>query len=137
MKSNNNIPSGPAPGGASTPKKSSVLSKIREKFKEKPATREEVEQLKLDAQRETYKTQKQLAKSKRPSRFAFLEGGGSPSSRGRRSQETGSFLFGGGGGKSNGGGLLDFGSGPSLGMFGGGEKPRRGKQQKSGLEELF
>src|SRR5689334_24488415 len=86
MKQNNNIPTGPSPGGASTPKKANVLSRIRERFKEKPATKEEVEQLGLNAKREIYKTQISRAKSSRPSRFSFLESSGSSrtSSRGSR-----------------------------------------------------
>lgn len=132
------MPKKPSPGGASTQKRSSVLTKIREKFKEKPATREEVEQLGLNAKREVYKTQIQRAKSSRPSKFDFLGGEESRSRGSRRNDNTGSFLFG-GGGKSNGGSFLDSNWSPSLSMFGGSsEKPtRRGKPQRSGLEDLF
>ena len=147
-KANNNIPSMPSPGGASTQKRSSVLSKIRDKFKEKPATPQEVAQLKLDAQREVYKTQKVNAKRSRPSRFEniFGGGGGQPSGRSsrgsRRTSSEPSFLFGGGGGESMGGGMFgSSGEGPSLDMFKWKtEKPKRQKNNQefgSGLKDLF
>lgn len=123
------------------PQKSSLLSKIRGKFQEKPATPEEVRQLKLQAQKETYKTAIYKAKSARPGRLERISGGfggGERQPSYRRSSPRGqedSFLL--GPSKSSGGSFLDFGSGPSLSMFGGGQQKGRGKQQKSGLEELF
>ena len=121
------------------PKKASVLNRIRERFKEKPATADEVKQLRLNAQRETYKTQIQKAKTSRPSRFSGFGGGGqsrSPSYR-RTSHyaDNDSFLFGGG---NRGSGFLDMGNGPSLDFItGNSSKSSRGKRQTSGLEEMF
>lgn len=120
----------------------SYLSRFREKFREKPATAEEIRQLKLNTQREEYKTRLRRAKQARPSRFGGLTGGGERQPSYRRSsryrQQSDSGLFGGGGGSNFGGSFLDFGSGPSLSFLTGeGQRPRRSKNQKSGLEELF
>ena len=160
-KNNNRpeYPSGPSPGGRygggyptkpvpSTSRKPSVLSKIRDKFKEKPATKEQVAQLKLDAEREVYKTRKAVAKKARPSRFDFFSGGGSSGGGGRRSSgggrrvtrqdNGGSFLFSGDSSMGN-----DFfsggGEGPSLDMFkwDSGKKPKSKKNQRDGISDLF
>lgn len=145
-KNNNNLPSMPSPGGASTPKKSGVLASIRDRFKEKHATADEVAQLKLDAQREVYKTQKVNAKRSRPSRFENILGGGGSSSGGGRSSRrsrmgsdgSDSFLFG-GGGKSFGNSMFESsGESPSLNMFKWDSGKQKGKKnQKSGIDELF
>jgi hypothetical protein len=140
MKPNNAIPKGPVP----QTRKSNFLKTIAQKFKEKPATEEEIKQLKLNTVRDELKTRQRIAKQRRPSRFSGFGGGrfagGGGQSSGRRSRpsndESGSFLF--GGGTSKGSGFLDFDSGLSLSMFGGGgQEKKRGKNQKSGLEELF
>ena len=122
------------------PQKTSVLSKLAGRFKEKPATREEVGQLRLNTQREILKTQMQKAKSSRPSRFDGLGGGSSSGRTGhRRQSEPGLFGGGGGGDFLFGGG----GQGPSLSFITGAEdRPkRRGSSQGStfgsGLSDLF
>ena len=135
----NNFPTAPAP--QSVPKRS-VLSRFRERFKEKPATPEEVKQLGLNAKREVYKTQIQRAKSSRPGRFDNLMGGGQPSSRrGSKYQpQQNSFLL---GPPSSGGGFLSSGSEPSFSFITGVEPQRgRGKKPESsglgkGLTDLF
>lgn len=137
-KTNNNIPTAPAPGGASTPRKSNFLKTIAQKFKEKPATEDEVRQLGLNAKRETYKTQIQRAKSSRPSRFSGLGVSESrqPSYRkSSRHAEDNSWLFNNQKSESSFLTKSDFGEGLSN-MFGGGNQ-KRGKNQKSGLEDLF
>lgn len=128
------FPTKPAPSS----EKKNLLSRFREKFQEKPATKEEVMQLGLDAKREYYKTMKMKAKAARPSRFGSFGGGGGSSPSYRRSSsrapQTGSFLM----SESPGSWLMGPSSGPSLDFItGGSSKPTRGKQQKSGLEELF
>lgn len=124
-------PTQPVPQKAKT----SILAKIAGRFKEKPATPEEVRQLGLNAKRETYKTQIAKAKQARPSRLGMF-GGSEPAPRYRQTSKYNqeeSFLF---GGNKGGGGFLDMGSGPSLDFItgGGGKKP---KGYKSGLEEMF
>lgn len=131
-------------------KGSGFLQKIRNKIKEPPATKEEIDQLKLNTQREELKTRSQLAKNRRPSRFAGIGGGGFGGGGGGRSGRTGhhsndnSFLF--GGGNSNGGSFLDMGSSPSLDFItGGNQKPsRRGRNNSDeggisgkGLSDMF
>ena len=129
----NQYPSHPAPQSA--PKRS-VLSRIRGRFEEKPATAEEVKQLGLNAKREVYKTAIAKAKSARPSRFSGF-GGGSQSS-GRRSRQQESGLFGGG---NSGSWLMGPSEGPSLSFITGQEPKGRGKKQDSGfgkgLTDLF
>ena len=108
------------------------MQRFRESFKEKPATKEEVAQLRLDAQREVYKTQKMKARSARPSRFGNF--GGTSSGRTGHSRQSdplggGSWLMGGG-------------EGPSLNFItGGGEKTGRRKKNEpafgQGLTDLF
>lgn len=129
--------------GPQRPQKHSVLSRIRGRFQEKPATEEEVKQLGLNAKRETFKTQIQRAKSARPSRLDRLTGGSSRQPSYRRTshyarQDSG--LFGGGGGSS----WLDSSdSGPSLDFItGANSKPnRRGGGDNGftgkGLSDLF
>lgn len=133
------LPNKPSPGGAYTPKKSNFLKQIAGRFKEKPATEEEVKQLKLDAQREIFKTAKQKAKANRPSRFSFGNETRQPSYRksSKYAQEDNSFLF--GNSKSTGSGFLDSSWTPGLSMFGGNpqQSKKSNKNQKSGLEELF
>ena len=129
-------PSAPAPQSG-TPKRS-VLSRIRDRFQEKPATADEVKQLALDAKREQYKTLKAKAKAGRPSRFSGF-GGPPPSRRSSRSVSEDSGLFGGGG---SGNWLLGEGnSGPSLSFITGEQKQVRGRKQDSGfgkgLSDLF
>lgn len=133
-------PSGPAPQSA--PKRS-VLSRLRERFKEKPATAEEVKQLGLNAKREVYKTAIHKAKSARPGRLDRLSGGfgggGQHSSR-RSSRQDNSGLFGGG---SNNSWLMGPSEGPSLDFITGNDsrKAVRNRRQDSGfgkgLEDLF
>lgn len=117
------------------PPKRSVLSRITGKFKEKPATREEVAQLKLQAQKETYKTAIHKAKSARPGRLDRISGGfggGGGQSSGRRSRSNqDSGLFGGGNGGSW---LMGPSQGPSLNFITGAEEKRgRGRKEESGL----
>jgi len=144
MKNNNNgYPTGPAPQKMGK----SVLSRIRERFQEKPATKEEVAQLGLNAKRETYKTQIQRAKSQRPSRLDSILGGGGgqrePSYRrsSRMAPQDNSFLF--GGGQSQGNGFLGSSEGPSLSFITGVEPQRKGSRRKQdsgfgqGLSDLF
>lgn len=111
----------------------SVLSKIRDKFREKDATPAEVAQLRLNTQREVLKTQRMKAKQARPSRFSFLGGGESSGPTGhrrigRQQSGTGSWLLGDSGN-----------SGPGFSMFiDQPQKPtRKAKQQRSGIEDLF
>lgn len=135
-------PTKPAP--QSGPKKS-VLNRIREKFQEKPATREEVQQLGLNAKREIYKTQIQKAKSSRPSKWDNIMGGGGgrqPSYRrgsSRAAPETGSWLL---GSNNSGGGFLSSEKTPSLNFItGADDRPTRSRKQESGfgkgLTDLF
>lgn len=134
------FPTSPAPQRTGK----SVLSRFREKFQEKPATAEEIQQLRLNTVREELKTRKVLAKNKRPSRFSF--GGGFQSappsyrkSSSRAPPSSGSWLL------SENSGMGDSffsnqGSGPSLDFITGAnsnQKGRRGKQEKSGLESMF
>lgn len=138
----NPYPSAPAP--QSQPKRS-ALSRFKERFQEKPATKEEVAQLGLNAKREVYKTQIQRAKSARPGRFDNLMGGGgggyrqSSSRRGINNQGN-SWLL---GPPSSGGGFLSNDSGPSFSFITGQEPPRgRGKRQPEsgfgkGIADLF
>ena len=127
------FPSGPAP---QTHRKTSVLSKIRERFQEKPATAEEVKQLGLNAKRETYKTAIYKAKSARPGRLdritgGFGGGGGSRQSSSRRSRPQESGLFGDSNGPSW---LMGPSQGPSLNFITGQEdRPRRGRKEESGF----
>lgn len=147
------LPYQPARGGANTPKRG-IRARLREKFSEKPATREEIMQLELDTRREQLKSQKYNYKHQRPSAFARVMGSGntgrpqvvsrSPAPRRNYGQLSR--------------GLLDnnssFGFGNSLGKgstWGTGinsllssrpdeMKPKRMKKisyQKSGLEKMF
>lgn len=131
------IPSTPSPGGAATPKKESFLNKFRDRLKEKPATREEVAQLRLNTQREVLKTQMQRAKTSRPSRFGGI-GGSQPRSRTSVKDMGGGDVFG------SGSWLLGPNEGPSLNFItGGGQQKGRGRRQESsgfsgkGLSDLF
>lgn len=72
-----NYPSRPAPQKYGK----SVLTRIRERFKEKPVTPEELKELKMKAQKETYKTQIARAKNARPSRLDSIIGSGKSSGR--------------------------------------------------------
>ena len=137
----------PAPGGASTPapQKASYLSRLKEKFKkpeEKPATKEEVMQLRLNAQREQarFMHKNYVKKSKElkgNSGWSRLFSDSSSSSRGRGS--TGSRDMGFFSSNSN---NDMFGSGEgAMNMFGAGPKPKgvRGKQtdEWGGLKDMF
>lgn len=134
-------PSKPAPQSGG---KKSVLSRIRERFQEKPATAEEVRQLRLDAQREVYKTQKLSAKARRPSRFGSFGGSSGPSYRrgsSRAAPQTGSWLLS-ENSRIGDNFLSGGGSGPSLDFItGANQKPSRGRKQESGfgqgLSDLF
>lgn len=133
--------------GPQRPPKRSVLSRLRGKFQEKPATSEEVAQLKLQAQRESYKTAIHKAKSARPGRLdrisgGFGGGGSGPSYRksSKYAPQDNSFLF--GPSKAQGGGFLDSNNEPSFSFITGVEPQRgRGKKQESGfgkgLTDLF
>ena len=125
----NNFPNEPAP----QQRKTNFLNKIRERFQEKPATEGEIRQLRLNTVREELKTRQRLAKQKRPSRFASLGSNPAPSYRrsSRFNTQEDSGFFGSSSGKS----FLDFGSGPSLSFITG--EGKKGKNQKSGIEELF
>lgn len=133
-------PSAPAPSS----ERKSVLSRIRERFQEKPASKAEIDQLRLNTVREELKTRKQLAKSKRPSRFGGFGGGErQPSYRrgsSRAPPESGSFLF---SNPKSSGGFLDMGSGPSLDFITGANSQSRGRGRKQdsgfgqGLSDLF
>ena len=120
--------------GPQRPPKRSVLSRITGKFKEKPATSEEVAQLKLQAQRETYKTAIHKAKSARPGRLDRISGGfGGGQSSGRRSSRSNqdSGLF---GNSNSGSWLMGPSQGPSLNFITGAEEKKgRGKKEESGL----
>lgn len=131
----NDLPTGPSPGGASTMKKPSFLSNLRDKFKEKPATAEEIGQLRLNTQREELKTRMKKAKMARPSRFGFMESN-QPSYRKQSSfrQQEDNSLF---GSSKSGGGFLDSSWSPSFSMFGGTPEKKGKKNQGSGLEDLF
>lgn len=135
-------PSKPAP---ETMKKSSFLSKIRDRVREPPATKEEVEQLGLNAKRETFKTQIAKAKQARPSKLGGLLYGSSapsgsrPRSYGKlpRQEESSSWLF---GNNNSGSGFFDSGSSGKgldemIGMGGGSRKGK--KNQRSGFDEMF
>lgn len=114
------------------PPKPSFISKVREKFKEKEPTREEIQKLALQAKKETLKTQIARAKSARPSRFSgFGSGESRPSGRRSRQQEN-SFLF---GSPNQGSSFLDMGSGPSLDFITGNNSRQsgRGRKQDSGI----
>lgn len=122
------------------PPKSSFISKVREKFKEKEPTHEEIQKLALQAKKETLKTQIARAKSSRPSRFSGFGGSGSSGSSGRRSrQQNDSGFF--GGGSNNSSWLMGPSEGPSLSFITGQEPRGRGKKQDSGfgkgLTDLF
>ena len=137
----NNYPNSPAP--QSVPKRS-VLSRLRSRFQEKPATEAEVKQLGLDAKREVYKTMKAKAKAGRPSRFSGFGGGGSSGPSYRRSskyaQQDNSGLFGGGNGGSW---LMGPSEGPSLDFITGNDSRSRGRGRKQdsgfgkGLSDMF
>lgn len=118
-------------------RKSGFLGKLRERLREPPATKEEVEQLGLNAKRETYKTQIVKAKQARPSKLANLVFG-SPGQSQRSSsrmyrqppREENSLLFSGN----------DSGFGKGLDdMIGAGSSPnsKKGKYTKSGIEDMF
>ena len=149
-------PTEPNPGGRygggyptkpvpSSSRKPSVLSRIKDRFKEKPATKEEVEQLGLNAKREVYKTQIVKAKKARPSRFENIFGGGGQSGGGSRrsgggrrsNNDSGSWVFGGNSSMGN-----DFFSGggekgPSLDMFKYDSGKKSKKSKSDGLTEMF
>lgn len=121
------------------PRKTSLLRKVQERFKEKEPTPQELQKLAMQARKETLKTQIAKAKSARPSRFSmFSEQGSQPSYRKsspRGQAQESSWLL---GPQKSTGSFLDMGSGPSLSMFGGTPPPKgRGKQQRSGIEDLF
>ena len=116
--------------------KPSLLNRVRDKFKQKDATVDEINQLKLNTVREELKTRKQKAIKARPSRFGFFEGGGSPSRGGGRRRSVPDPLF--GGGNSNFFGGQD--SSPSLSFITGVEPKGRRKQDSGlgqGLTDLF
>lgn len=130
----------PQPG----PKKN-VLARLRERFKEKPATPEEVRQLGLNAKRETFKTQIKRAKEARGSRFSgFGSGGSSRQSSYRRSSkysnDSQSWLFSSGGA----GNFLSEEKTPSLSFITGQDDSPRGRRKSEssgitgkGLSDLF
>lgn len=138
---NNKFPTSPAPSS----ERKSVLSRFRERFQEKPASKAEIDQLRLNTVREELKTRKQLAKSRRPSRFAGF-GGGEPRPSYRRGNsrappQTGSWLLG-EPSKMGDNFFSGGGEGPSLDFItGANSKPaRRGKQSSGfgqGLSDLF
>lgn len=68
------LPFQPARGGAST-KRPGIRERLREKFREHPATKEEIMQLELDTRREQLKSQKYNYKHQRPSAFERIVGG--------------------------------------------------------------
>jgi len=135
------LPTGPAP----SIKKQGFLGKIKERFREPDATEQDVSQLKLNTEREEFKTRMYTAKSKRPSRFdRILSGGQSQQPSYRRMsrqmpRNEGSFLM---GDQSSSSGFL---STPShndglLDMLGAGKSsysPKSKKYQKSGFDEMF
>ena len=123
------FPSHPAPESA--PRRS-FLTKFRERFQEKPATPEEVKQLRLNAQREVAKTQIQRAKQARPSRLDnIMGGGGGARQAGRRQQDQGGSWLLGPQPKSSGGGFLDSSSSPNFSFITGVEPQKsRGKRQQ-------
>ena len=147
QKNNGKYPTGPAPGGSSTPapQKASYLSRLREKFKkpeEKPATKEEVAQLRLNAQREQarFMHKNYVKKSKElkgSSGWSRLFSDSSSPSRGRRStgsSDLGFFTT------PNNNDMFGSGEG-AMSMFGAGPKTKgvRGKQpdEWGGLKDMF
>lgn len=136
----------PVPSGRGFEKRG-LLEKVRERFKEKPTTAEEVEQLGLKAKKETFKTQIYKAKRERPSGIGSLVFGGrsegTPARRSASRQPSQESYGLGWGFESSNSGLMgsknaEFGSGLNdmLGM-GSGNSGRKKKYQKSGLEEMF
>lgn len=149
-------PTRPAPGGGNAEPKKSFLQNFKSKFQkppEPPATKEQVEQMKYNAERAKYgfteKFYKQKEKDLKKGNSAFsrlFSNTSQPPSRGgggrsrRTATETGMDIFGSGGGSSffgsdsGGSGALDmFTDRPSYQPKGRG----RGPPPKSGLEELF
>lgn len=149
------LPTGPAPGGRYTPQKPSFLQKLREKIQKKPetpATREQVMQLGLEAAKSKHTFTKQYFDNrskqlkKKSSIWGNAFGSSAPSGDGRRTsvrqqKEPDLGIF--GSSHNTDSGFLSSDMGTSEGfnaMFGiNSQKPTkgRGKQQKSGIEELF
>ena len=142
-------PSHPAPGGPSTPQRKGFAERLREKFSkppEKPATRAEVEQMKLDSQRQQYKFNKQFY-TQREKELKRGNGGwqslfsNAPPARtvrgtSRRQPEEQSWLLSDSNrGNDIFGGGLGGGEG-ALGMFGAGSQ-KKPKGYKSGIEDMF
>ena len=151
QKGNGGYPSHPAPGGANTssPQKPSYFSRIKEKFQKKPeapATKEEIQQLKLNAQREQYRFMHKNYTQKTKQ----LKGGGggwqglfapdsAPRGRGRGSTGSRDLGFLGGGSSNN--DMFGGGEG-ALSAFGAGPQPKgRGRNKEpefgSGLTDMF
>lgn len=117
-------------------KKQGFLGKLKERIREPPATKEEVEQLGWNAKRETYKTQIAKAKQGRPpSGLAKLVFGSpqQPQRYGRMPRSTpreeSSFLF----GNQNSG----FGSGLDDMIGAGSSNTKKAKNVRSGIEDMF
>lgn len=133
----------------------SFVEKLRERVKGPPATKEEIDQLNLNMQREVLKTKMSIAKHQRPSLLKNVMFGGQPVTRGRAQGRRGtayrqepSLGFGSNSSESNFGGSMFssentyrgmdemLGSGPAMKK----EKGRQKKYEKpfgSGLDDMF
>lgn len=81
------LPFQPAQGGAST-KRPGIRERLRERFREHPATKEEIMQLELDTRREQLKSQKYTYKHQRSNAFERIVGGGQRQARPSRGYAT-------------------------------------------------
>ena len=156
LKPKPDYPNRPAPGGGNAEPKKSFLQNFKSKFQkppEPPATKEQVEQMKYNAERAKYgfteKFYKQKEKDlKKGHGFSALFSNTSPppsrgggGGRGRRTAtETGMDIFGSGGGssffssESGGNGVMD--------LFTDNQRPqpkgrRSGPPPRSGVEDMF
>lgn len=143
------LPTGPAPGGSSTPIRRGVVQRFREKFQkppERPATMDEVKQLRLDSQRAQYRyakqyaetRSKQLKKSNPSGVMRLISSPSPPASRGGRTRviRESSSIFSDNSSFEN----EMIGGEGAMNMFGAGSKPKgRGKQQDDwgGLKDMF
>lgn len=146
-ESHERVPTGPSPGGAYTAKRG-IRERLIERFKEKPATKAEIEQLELDTKREQLKTLKSKARHSRPSRYEGMFGGNSSVGRVSRKVQSSSAFGGGGFGMSS--GMMSSGEGMGFGsgldnMLGSGGRSKEGRKTSrqpdmgfcSGMDEML
>lgn len=94
QKPSNKLPSRPAPS-SDEPERKSRFASFRERFKEKPATAEEVEQLRLQAEKEKYKYNKKYYRhSQKEIGGQMFRGGSYSPSRGRQTRPQSGYGFG-------------------------------------------